>query len=397
MWPKSDLNNIVQNVLETRVAMLTTTRKILPEMPVLAKYSDLNKLQRVMAWVLRFIHNANPKNKNKLSGSVLTVHEMRNSRITIVRLIQSINFFEELEQLRYNKPISRESKLLTLDPCLDENGLIRVGGRLKHANISNDIKQPIILPKNHHVTKLIIKNEHRLQLHAGAQATLAAIRRRYWILSGRTVIRQVIHHCLNCFKAKPTCANPKTANLPEHRVQPGRPFQTCGVDYAGPVLIRESRGRGKRALLKSYIVIFVCFTTKAIHIELVTELTTAEFLAALRRFVARRGLPQNIYSDNATNFVGANNELIELQNFFEHKQFKNQVMNQLVNMSIKWHFIPPRSPHMGGLWEINVKSVKQHLKKILGETKLTYLQRDVYSFSTDRSLLELPTLDTYFK
>jgi hypothetical protein len=121
MWPKSDLNNIVQNVPETRVAMLTTTRKILPEMPVLTKYSDLNKLQRVMAWVLRFIHNANPKNKNKVSGSVLTVHEMRNSRITIVRLIQSIHFFEELEQLRYNKPISRKSKLLTLDPCLDEN------------------------------------------------------------------------------------------------------------------------------------------------------------------------------------------------------------------------------------------------------------------------------------
>jgi hypothetical protein len=209
-------------------------------------------------------------------------------------------------------------------------------------------------------------------LHAGTQATLAAIRRRYWILLGRTVIRQVIHHCLNCFKARPTCANPKTGNLPAHRVQPGRPFQTCGVDYAGPVLIRESRGRGKRALLKSYIAIFVCFTTKAIHIELVTELTTAEFLAALRRFVARRGLPQNIYSDNATNFVGANNELIELKNFFEQKQFKNQLMNQLVNMSIKWHFIPPRSPHMGGLWEINVKSVKQHLKKILGETKLTY-------------------------
>jgi hypothetical protein len=91
MWPKSDLNNIVQNVPETRVAMLTTTRKILPEMPVLTKYSDsdLNKLQRVMAWVLRFIRNANPKNKNKLSGSVLTVHEMRNSRITIVRLIHS--------------------------------------------------------------------------------------------------------------------------------------------------------------------------------------------------------------------------------------------------------------------------------------------------------------------
>jgi hypothetical protein len=92
------------------------------------------------------------------------------------------------------------------------------------------------------------------------------------------------------------------------------------------VLIGESRGRGKRALLKSYIAIFVCFTTKAIHIELVTELTTAEFLAALRRFIARRGLPQNIYSDNATNFVGANNELIELKNFFEHKQFKNQVL-----------------------------------------------------------------------
>jgi hypothetical protein len=100
-------------------------------------------------------------------------------------------------------------------------------------------------------------------------------------------------------------------NLPNHRVQPARPFATTGVDYAGPFYVREIRGRGKK-LSKAYIALFICFVTKAIHIELVMDLTTQEFLGALRRFISRRGHPHNLYSDNGTNFVGANNELNEL-------------------------------------------------------------------------------------
>jgi hypothetical protein len=179
-----------------------------------------------------------------------------------------------------------------------------------------------------------------------------------------------MHYCHNCFKVNPIITKPQMGNLPELRVKPGRAFLSCGVDYAGPLLVKESRGRSKR-LIKSHIAIFVCFVTKAVHIELVNDLSTSEFMAALRRFVGRRGLPKDIYSDNGTNFVGAKNELAELYAFVKNKNIQNDLQNIAAKEGIKWHFIPPRSPHMGGLWEINVKSVKGHLKRILGNSNLT--------------------------
>mgnify|MGYP005983794155 FL=1 len=245
-----------------------------------------------------------------------------------------------------------------------------MGGRLQKASLSYDIKHPIILPKNHHVTNLLVKYEHERQLHAGPQATLAALRQRYWIISGRCTVRKILHRCLNCFKVNPTIPNPKMGDLPKDRVQFGRPFLSVGIDYAGPMWIRESRGRGKR-LAKAYIAIFVCFATNAIHIEFVPDLTTSEFLAALRRFIGRRGHPRDIYTDNGTNFVGARNVLKELFHFFNDAN-KSIIANQAAQMGIKWHFLPPKSPHMGGLWEINVKAVKTHLRKTVGNAHLTF-------------------------
>ncbi|XP_063913248.1 uncharacterized protein LOC135129911 [Zophobas morio] len=177
-------------------------------------------------------------------------------------------------------------------------------------------------------------------------------------------------HWQHFAKINPTIPNPKMGDLPKDRVQFGRPFLSVGIDYAGPMWIRESRGRGKR-LAKAYIAIFVCFATKAIHIEFVPDLTTTEFLAALRRFIGRRGHPRDVYTDNGTNFVGARNVLKELFQFFNNAN-KNIIANQAAQMGIKWHFLPPKSPHMGGLWEINVKAVKTHLRKTVGNAHLTF-------------------------
>ncbi|GFV92970.1 hypothetical protein TNCV_1693631 [Trichonephila clavipes] len=139
-------------------------------------------------------------------------------------------------------------------------------------------------------------------------------------------------------------------NLPKHRVTLERPFFSCGIDYAGPVLIKCNKGRGTKST-KGYIALFVCLATKAAHIEAVGDLTTDSFIAALRRFSARRGAPRHIYSDNGTNFVGARRNLTKYGN---------------------WHFIPPSSPHFGGIWESGIRSVKFHLKRVLGETILTF-------------------------
>lgn len=161
------------------------------------------------------------------------------------------------------------------------------------------------------------------------------------------------------------------SNLPVERLEPTRPFTKCGVDYAGLVSIKTSLRRNA-AVLKNYICVFVCFSTRAVHIELVTDLTTEVFLNALKCFIGCRGVCSDIYSDNATNFVGANKKLHELQNLFHSNEHLNQMYSALATEGIKWSFICPRSPHFGGLWEASVKSIKTYLYRVLGKAQLTY-------------------------
>ncbi|GFT77646.1 integrase catalytic domain-containing protein [Trichonephila clavipes] len=150
-----------------------------------------------------------------------------------------------------------------------------------------------------------------------------------------------------------------------------RPFFSCGIDYAGPVLIKCNKGRGTKST-KGYIALFVCLATKAVHIEAVGDLTTDSFIAALRRFSARRGAPRHIYSDNGTNFVGARRKLDEIRKLWLSLPTNEAISYYLSKSSIDWHFIPPSSPHFGGIWESGIRSVKFHLKRVLGETILTF-------------------------
>ena len=162
--------------------------------------------------------------------------------------------------------------------------------------------------------------------------------------------------------------------LPKSRVQPSiRPFYTTGVDYCEPVFVKMSKRRGVRPV-KCYVALFVCFSTKAIHLELVEDLTTESFIATLRRFTSRRGKPKDIYSDNGTNFVGAYRELQELVALWKTEEFQRDITTALSLDEITWHFQPPRAPHFGGLWESSVKLVKTHLKRVVGKTLLTYVQ-----------------------
>lgn len=159
-------------------------------------------------------------------------------------------------------------------------------------------------------------------------------------------------------------------DLPAARVQKSRPFCHVGVDFAGPIHIHYKR-RGARPT-KSYLCVFVCFSTKAVHLEVCSDLTSAAFIAALKRFIARRGCPANIYCDNATNFVGAKNELMELTELLDSAIKQNEIIRMCSHKGIEFQFIPPRSPHFGGLWEAAVKSAKQLLRKLLHSATLTY-------------------------
>jgi hypothetical protein len=194
---------------------------------------------------------------------------------------------------------------------------------------------------------------------------------KYWPVAGRNSVRQVLRRCISCYRTNPKAMTPVMGNLPACRLQPCRPFIKSGVDYAGPFIIKEGVYKRKR-LLKAYIALFVCMTTKAVHIELVSDLTTDAFLATLIRFIARRGIVTDLFSDNGTNFVGANNELHNLEQLFKIQINGEKIVNTLANDQITWHFIPPRAPHFGGLWEASVKSLKNHLKRVIGDAHLTF-------------------------
>ncbi|XP_029162327.1 uncharacterized protein LOC114933911 [Nylanderia fulva] len=157
-------------------------------------------------------------------------------------------------------------------------------------------------------------------------------------------------------------------DLPDYRVRPvARGFSHCGIDYAGPIKVRTTPGRGHKSQ-KAYIAIFICMTVKATHLELVGDLSTQSFLAAFDRFCARRGVPTAMYSDNATNFQGAQRELATAWHTATHD---SNILNNLAEKGISWRFIPPSSPHFGGLWEACVRSVKFHLKRVIGAHTLT--------------------------
>jgi hypothetical protein len=345
---------------------------------LISKFSTFSKLVRVTAYILRFINNIR-KSEQKLTGQ-LTVKERQTAERVVIKIIQNDQFSEEIHFIKKHGELQKTSSLRSLHPFLDKDGLLRVGGRLRHAAISYGNKHPIILPKNHLVTKLIIEQIHFRQLHAGTQATLCAVRQKFWPISGYALTRQITRSCISCRRVRPIPYQQLMGDLPASRVTPGRPFTCTGVDYAGPYILKNGHGRTNRTIKGYIVVIFICLTTRAVHIELVCDCTSSTFLNALKRFMSRRGKVLHIYSDNGTNFSGANRELKELHNLFKSEHFAANVVEPLTNDEIHWHFIPPRSPHMGGLWEAAVKSTKGHLKRVLGKTILNY--EEMYTLLT---------------
>jgi len=340
--------------LEHKVQVLSL-REPPEDWALLDRFSSLTKLQRVTAYCLRFISHA--KNPRQKRTGPLSTDELSASLNKWILMVQTQAFAKVLNELR--KQSISSSHLRSLNPFLDDAGILRVGGRIKYARTPYDQRHPILLPKDNKFTHLVIDHFHHLYLHPGLQSLHFLIKQRFWIIGAKRIIRQRIRQCHTCFRANPTPLAPLMGDLPAPRIQQVKPFAHTGVDYCGPFFITMSRSRGSKRL-KSYVCLFVCFATKAVHLELVSDLSTPAFLAALRRFVARRGRCSNLYSDCGTNFIGAQRELAKLA--------EKAAMVE----NITWSFNPPSAPHMGGLWEAGVKSVKHHLARVIGEQLLTY-------------------------
>ncbi|XP_063920800.1 uncharacterized protein LOC135135633 [Zophobas morio] len=366
-WPQTiiDLGTEVPERQKTLITSTCTTFKS----DLLMRFSDFTKLKRTVAWIKRFVSNCRNKRLNKeLKSGLLTIEELDDANRIIITLVQRESFQKEIVILKSGKELPTNNSLLCLSPFLDSNNILRVGGRLRNAVLAYDRKHQIILPKKHYVTELLIRQYHIAHLHAGAQATLTALRQIYWPIAGRDAVRSILRKCINCFKVKPIINSEKMGDLPAVRLQQYRPFLKCGVDLCGPIIIKDGRGR-KPKHVKVYIALFVCLSTKAVHLELISDLSTEGFLNALRRFISRRGTVSEIYSDNATNFVGSDRKLKQI---FRNVLNKEALKSNLANMKVKWCFIPPKTPNFGGIWEANIKSAKLHLKKTIGDTILNY-------------------------
>uniref|UniRef100_A0A8D8QZ38 Integrase catalytic domain-containing protein n=1 Tax=Cacopsylla melanoneura TaxID=428564 RepID=A0A8D8QZ38_9HEMI len=330
------------------------------------KYSSLSKLQKVMGFVLRFVHNTrNPH--NKFQGTNLSIKEMDDSLIMCVKLSQAFYFSDEIRSV--SKGNLCLPPLRSLSPLINSGGLLVVGGRLANASIPEEAKHPILLSKDCHLTYLIILTHHIMTLHGGPKLVQSLIQRKFWIVNARSVIRSVLSKCVFCTKLKAQTIQPIMADLPTARVTQGRPFQNVGVDFGGPFSYKTGPRRNS-PVGKCYLALFVCMATKSIHLELVSSLSTAAFIATLDRFIGRRGLPQRMFSDNGTNFRGTASYLQEVQQFLQDSC--PDIIKHLLTQKISWSFSPANAPNFGGIYESGIKSAKHHLKQVLHEQVLNF-------------------------
>nr|XP_034832179.1 uncharacterized protein LOC117988989 [Maniola hyperantus] len=355
---------------EERKQKMKTFNISIEEDPIYTRFSSLTKMVRVLSYCRRMLQLKDKKEVRNQNTKYLNNKELQATLNSLIKIDQEIDFEEEIKDLKEKHKIKLRSKLITLSPYLDDTGLLRVGGRLQGAKVATEFKHPIILSQTSHISWLLVIDTHAKLLHGGYAMLMNYLRSRYWIIGLKQLVKKCARQCVTCIRHKALTPQPPMGNLPEVRVNPGRPFKYAGVDYAGPIQIRATKGRGHRSY-KGYICLFICMKTRAVHLEAVTDLTTAGFLAAYRRFTSRRGNCAEIWSDNGLNFVGTSRELTLMLNQAK-SSFSQEVAELLANGGTTWHFIPPRAPNFGAIWEAGVKSVKTHLARVVGNSTLTF-------------------------
>lgn len=359
--PKIDITNLPETKPTSTITNLTTNYVPLIQFH---KYSSLPKLKRIVAYILRFINNSR-KSNSRLTGS-LSVQELNDSFFCLCRLSQQESFDTEYALLANKRSLSPKSSILSLSPFYSSERVIRVGGRLNASDFNFDKKHPVLLHANHHFTKILFEYEHKRNLHAGPQLLLATIREFVWPINGRHLARRTFHNCFKCRRLQGRTMKPMMGNLPSQRITPSFPFKAVGIDFAGPFFILNRKGRGAN-LTKCYLCLFVCLRYKCLHLEAVSDLSRDAFVATFRRFVSRRGRPTEVFCDNGRNFVAGAKEINQF--FKANTDFISDFASE---DGIKFVFSPTYAPHFGGIFEAGVKSAKFHLKRVMGNSHLTY-------------------------
>ena len=284
--------------------------------------------------------------------------------------------------------VKKSSRLAALSPFKDDDGLLRVGGRLERADISFDAKHPMIVPSKHHLVDLVIQHYHKREGHSGARIVLAAIQKDFWKLRGRSRIRWIINKCIRCRKNYAPPCEQVMASLPVQRVTAyERPFASTGVDYFGALLVKRARCQVKR-----YGCVFTCLSMRAVHIEVARSLDAESFLCAFSRFTARRGLPKNVYSDNGSNFVGACRTLKEEFMNIQSDEAQSKIHDRLRMKAVNWSFNPPLASHRGGVWERMIRSIRRILAALMHEQVVDDEALHTFLVEVERILNDRPLI-----
>lgn len=353
-WPVAQICETPQSIDEEKKMTVTvtgvTSKFGISNVIEINAFSRLGRLLRVTAWVKRFpfnlqcIRNDTEKREGMLCGSEIAEAE----RIWIK------SSQDELKSNRNYEDLATKLKLM------DHGGLLRCKGRLENSDLEPESQQPIIIPRDHKLTKLMIEECHRRTQHSGIRATLGELRSRFWVPKGRQAVKKVLKECVTCKKAqgKPF-KSPPVAALPDFRVRESTPFSKVGIDFAGPLFVKSQTGE----MAKCYLALFTCCVTRAVHLDLVADLTATTFVRCLRKFVARRGVPSLIISDNAKTFKASAKVIKRLYD-------NEEVRAHLESNRIDWKFILERAPWWGGFYERMVGTAKRCLRKVLGNAKL---------------------------
>ena len=317
-----------------------------------SRYSSSHHLFRVTALVLRFVKRLRGADR-VCSTAQPAAEEIVQAKLKWVRCMQ-VN-------LPNHKDFTSWKQKLGL--FLDEDRVWRCGGRMLNSSLPLSAKNPILLDQNHRLTTLFVLDAHKRVLHNGTRETLAELRSLYWVIRGRQVVKKLLRNCVTCRRYEGTpCEGLPSPPLPAFRVSRSRPFQATGVDFAGPLYVKASDA--PRAM-KVWMALYTCYTTRAVHLDLVPDMTAGTFLRSFRRFVARRGMPAKMLSDNAKTFKSASDAIAKTLDSPEVKKFFGDV-------HVDWQFNLEKAPWQGGVFERMIKSAKRCLKKAIGRNCLTF-------------------------
>ncbi|XP_036348065.1 uncharacterized protein LOC118757462, partial [Rhagoletis pomonella] len=352
------------------------------------RFSKWNRIVRTTAFVLRFIENLKSRVRGQdVQSGELIQEEIIKAEHVLYRQAQRSAYAEEIDMLKNNKPLSKASPIYKKSPYLDDNNILRIDGRIDMACITSEQKRPIILPKENMITTLIIMHYHNLYRHLNHETAVNEVRQFYYIPRLRVVFKKQIRNCQMCKIQKAVPQMPQMAKLPRARLAAHvAPFTFTGLDFFGPILITINQHKEKR-----YGVLFTCLTIRAVHIEIAYSLNTNSCILAIRNFIARRGIPREFFSDNGTNFIGAERELRQAV----AEVNRNELVRTFTSSHTKWNFNPPLAPHMGGAWERLVRSIKNVFYKITptrspNEELLRSMMAEIENIINSRPLTYVP-------